>query len=63
MTSDYDKIFYFDANKNLYKGSFYWKYLQFQLKKKIQFCYMVWNWQQQWFTSRWENFVLLQLKE
>lgn len=34
MTSDYDKIFYFDANKNLYKGSFYWKYLQFQLKKK-----------------------------
>lgn len=33
MTSDYDKIFYFDANKNLYKGSFYWKYLQFQLKK------------------------------
>lgn len=36
MTSDYEEIFYFDANKNLYKGSFYWKHLQFQFKKKKQ---------------------------
>lgn len=42
MTSDYEEIFYFDANKNLYKGSFYWKHLQFQFKKKKKNSSVTW---------------------